>query len=264
MDSISASCRSLAFTRCWTVGHLRAVDRPGEPCAAGFFAIGAYVAGMLTCLPHGRSSWRWQCRRSRGERWPAPSVSGAAGEGADAGGRAPSRSRSGSPGFLNFDYQVARGDIRIGTHGGEGFRRYRYFPEHGWTDARCRAVHMDRGCAGDGHVVVDGPFTLRCSSARGRRGRDRAQSSGINITAVKVRPMTIGGVIVASAAVFAHYTTHIEHVQFGVVLADLRDRLSILGGLSMSLARCSPSSSSKVFARGLRFLGDWRNLRSED
>ena len=47
-----------------------------------------------------------------------------------------------------------------------------------------------------------------------------AQSAGINITVIKVSAMTAGGVIAGlGGGLFAHYTTHIEHVQFGVVLA---------------------------------------------
>src|SRR5947208_14163513 len=35
--------------------------------------------------------------------------------------------------FFNFDYQVARGEVKIGPAGGEGFRQIRFFPEHGWS-----------------------------------------------------------------------------------------------------------------------------------
>ena len=60
-----------------------------------------------------------------------------------------------------------------------------------------------------------------------------AQSAGINITAVKVSAMTVGGVIAGlGGGIFAHYTTHIEHVQFGVVLATFAIAYPILGGLS--------------------------------
>src|SRR6266851_4507500 len=101
---------------------------------AGFFAIGAYVAGMLTVLAH----------------WPlVPALAVAA----MAGGVV--ACAVGFPAlrvkglmlvvatlafgeavrlfFFNFDYQVARGEVKIGPAGGEGFRQIRYFPEHGWT-----------------------------------------------------------------------------------------------------------------------------------
>src|SRR3970282_2423582 len=35
--------------------------------------------------------------------------------------------------FFNFDYQIAKGNVKVGPLGGEGFRQIRYFPENGWT-----------------------------------------------------------------------------------------------------------------------------------
>src|SRR5258705_13014058 len=34
--------------------------------------------------------------------------------------------------IFNFDYQVAKGGIKVGPVGGEGFRQIRFFPENGW------------------------------------------------------------------------------------------------------------------------------------
>ena len=89
-----------------------------------------------------------------------------------------------------------------------------------------------------------------------------AQSSGINITAVKVSAMTIGGVIAGlGGGIFAHYTTHIEHVQFGVVLATFAIAYPILGGLSNVFGTLLAVIFIQGFLiEGLRFLGDWRNL----
>jgi branched-chain amino acid transport system permease protein len=89
-----------------------------------------------------------------------------------------------------------------------------------------------------------------------------AQSAGINITAVKVSAMTIGGVIAGlGGGLFAHYTTHIEHVQFGVVLATFAVAYPILGGLSNVFGTLLAVVFIQGFLiEGLRFLGDWRNL----
>jgi len=111
--------------------------------------------------------------------------------------------------------------------------------------------------------VVDGPVARRRGSARGRRGHEvAAQSTGINITAVKVSAMTVGGVIAgAGGGIFAHYTTHIEHVQFGVVLATFAIAYPILGGLSNVFGTLLAVLFVQGFLiEGLRFLGDWRNL----
>ncbi len=230
---------------------------------AGFFAVGAYVAAMLTVLA------RWPLV-------PALAVAAlAAGITACAVGFPALRVKGlmlvvatvafGEAVrlfFFNFDYQVARGDIRIGPHGGEGFRQIRYFPEHGWSTLQVLLFiwavvalvmaamwWMDRSRTG---------AVLRAV------GEDEmaAQSAGINITAVKVSAMTIGGLIAGlGGGLFAHYTTHIEHVQFGVVLATFAIAYPILGGLSNVFGTVFAVVFIQGFlVEGLRFLGDWRNL----
>jgi branched-chain amino acid transport system permease protein len=230
---------------------------------AGFFAVGAYVAGMLTVL----AAW---------PLIPALAVSAIAGATVACAVGFPALRVKGLMlvvatvafgeavrlFFFNFDYQVARGDIRIGPHGGEGFRQIRYFPEHGWTTldvalfiwtavvlVMAALWWMDRSRSG---------AVLRAV------GEDElaAQSSGINITAVKVSAMTIGGAIAGlGGGIFAHYTTHIEHVQFGVVLATFAIAYPILGGLSNVFGTLLAVIFIQGFLlEGLRFLGDWRNL----
>jgi len=230
---------------------------------AGFFAIGAYVAGMLTVLA----------------QWPLVVALIAAGIVAGAVACAVGFPALRVRGlmlvvatvafgeavrlfFFNFDYQIARGTIKVGPHGGEGFRQIRYFPEHGWSTldvvlfiwtvvalTMAALWWMDRSRAG---------AVLRAV------GEDEiaAQSSGINVTAVKVAAMAVGGVIAGvGGGLFAHYTTHIEHVQFGVVLATFAIAYPILGGLSNVFGTVLAVIFIQGFLiEGLRFLGDWRNL----
>jgi branched-chain amino acid transport system permease protein len=230
---------------------------------AGFFAIGAYVAGMLTVL----AQWALipallvaavvagtiACAVG----FPALRVKGLMLVVATAAFGEAVRLF-----FFNFNYQLERGEVRIGPHGGEGFRQIRYFPEHGWSTLDVMLFiwaavigvmlalwWMDRSRAG---------AVLRAV------GEDElaAQSSGINITAVKVSAMTVGGVIAGlGGGLFAHYTTHIEHIQFGVVLATFAIAYPILGGLSNVFGTLIAVIFIQGFLiEGLRFIGDWRNL----
>jgi branched-chain amino acid transport system permease protein len=230
---------------------------------AGFFAIGAYVAGMLTVLA------QWPLV-------PALLLAGVAGGVTACAVGFPALRVKGLMlvvatvafgeavrlFFFNFTYQLARGEIRLGPHGGEGFRQIRYFPEHGWSTldvllfiwavvvlVMAALWWMDRSRAG---------AVLRAV------GEDElaAQSTGINITAVKVSAMTVGGVIAGlGGGLFAHYTTHIEHVQFGVVLATFAIAYPILGGLSNVFGTLLAVIFIQGFLiEGLRFMGDWRNL----
>src|SRR6201988_5444314 len=74
--------------------------------------------------------------------------------------------------------------------------------------------------------------------------------------------MTIGGVIAGvGGGLFAHYTAHIEHVQFGVVLATFAVPYPILGGLSNVFGTLlAVIFIQRFLIEGLRFMGDWRNL----
>ncbi|MCZ7661408.1 MAG: branched-chain amino acid ABC transporter permease [Xanthobacteraceae bacterium] len=230
---------------------------------AGFFAVGAYVAGMLTVL----GGW---------PLIPALAVASlAAGIVACAVGFPALRVKGlmlvvattafGEAVrlfFFNFTYQLERGELRIGPHGGEGFRQIRYFPENGWSTLDVMLFIW---------VVVIAVMAALWWMDRSRIGavlravgEDElaAQSSGINVTAVKVSAMTIGGLIAGlGGGLFAHYTTHIEHVQFGVVLATFAVAYPILGGLSNVFGTLIAVIFIQGFLiEGLRFMGDWRNL----
>jgi branched-chain amino acid transport system permease protein len=164
--------------------------------------------------------------------------------------------------FFNFTYQIQAGSLRLGPHGAEGFRQIRYFPEHGWSTLQVMLFIWVVVA-----LVMGGLWWLdrsRVGTVLRAVGEDElaAQSSGINITAVKVSAMTIGGVIAGvGGGIFAHYTTHIEHVQFGVVLATFAIAYPILGGLSNVFGTLLAVIFIQGFLiEGLRFMGDWRNL----
>jgi branched-chain amino acid transport system permease protein len=72
----------------------------------------------------------------------------------------------------------------------------------------------------------------------------------------------VGGCIAGLAGgVFAHYATHIEHNNFGILLATFAIAYPIIGGLS-SLAGTllAVIFIQGILLEGLRFLGDWRSL----
>jgi branched-chain amino acid transport system permease protein len=89
-----------------------------------------------------------------------------------------------------------------------------------------------------------------------------AQSVGVNLTAVKVSAMTIGGAIAGvGGGLYAHYTTHIEHLSFNILLATFAIAYPIVGGLRSVFGTLIAVIFVQGFlVEGLRFLGDWRNL----
>lgn len=230
---------------------------------AGFFAIGAYLAGMLTVL----SGWHIvpamllaavaSAFVATVVGFPALRVKGlmlvvatlAFGEAVRIF-------------WFNFDYQIAKGNIQVGPLGGEGFKQIRYFPENGWSTADVALFIWAWVVAA--MVALWWLDRSRVGSVLRAVGEDElaAQSVGINLTAVKVSAMTIGGFIAGlGGAIYAHYTTHIEHLNFGVVLATFAIAYPILGGLSSVIGVLI----AVIFIQGflvevLRFMGDWRNL----
>lgn len=230
---------------------------------AGFFAIGAYTAGVMTVIGDAHIL--------------TAIVTGAAAAGVVA-------ALIGFPAlrvrglmlvvatvafgeavrllFFNFTWRVEKDGVMVGPTGTEGFRQIRYFPENGWSTLDVTLLiwavtalvlaalwWMDRSRAG---------AVLRATGA----DELAAQSVGVSITAVKVSAMAIGGVIAGlGGGLYAHVTTHIEHAQFGVMLATFAIAYPILGGLSSVFGTVLAVIFVQGFLiEGLRFMGDWRNL----
>jgi len=133
--------------------------------------------------------------------------------------------------WFNFDYQIEKKGIVVGPQGGEGFKQIRFFPENGWSTLDV-AIFI--------WVIVALVMLALWWTDRSRAGtvlravgEDElaAQSVGINLTAVKVGAFAAGGFIAGiGGAIYAHYTTHIEHLNFGVMLATFAIAYPILGG----------------------------------
>jgi branched-chain amino acid transport system permease protein len=230
---------------------------------AGFFAVGAYVSAMLTVL----AGWHLVPAIGVGAvagaitacavGFPALRVKGlmlviatlAFGEGVRLF-------------FFNFDYQVAKGGIKVGPLGGEGFRQIRFFPEHGWTTLEVMLFVW-------AWVVLAMALLWwfdrsRYGAVLRAVGEDEvaAQAVGVNLTAAKVSAMTIGGAIAGvGGGLYSHYTTHIEHSSFNILVATFAIAYPIVGGLrSVFGTLLAVIFVQGVLIEGLRFLGDWRNL----
>lgn len=230
---------------------------------AGFFAVGAYTAGMLTVL----AGWHLV---------PALGVSAMSGAAVACAVGFPALRVKGlmlviatlafGEGvrlfFFNFDYQIAKGGLQVGPLGGEGFRQIRFFPENGWETGEVMLFIW---------AFVVAAMALLWWFDRSRYGtvlravgEDElaAQSVGVNLTAVKVSAMTVGGAIAGiGGGLYAHYTTHIEHASFNILVATFAIAYPIVGGLRNVFGTLLAVIFVQGFlVEGLRFLGDWRNL----
>jgi branched-chain amino acid transport system permease protein len=230
---------------------------------AGFFAIGAYTAGILTVL------FQWTIL-------PAL-VAGAvlAGFFAFLIGFPALRVRGlmlvvatiafsefVRMFFFNVNWRETIDNVEVGPDSTQGFREIRFFSANGWEvwevtlfvwffviAVMAGLWWMDRSRAG---------AVLRAV------GEDElaAQSVGLNLTAVKVAAMTVGGVIAGiGGSLYAHTATYIDHLTFTVLLAVFAIAYPILGGLSSVFGTLAAVVFIQgILIEGLRFLGDWRNV----
>ena len=229
----------------------------------GFFAIGAYSAGMLTTM------WQWPIL-------PALLVGGLlAGIVAVIVGFPALRVKGlmlvvatmafaevVRLGFFNLTWQVSSPDGMIGPDGSLGFGGIRYFPSNGWSTLEvCVFIWILVGVV---FLVLGWLDRSRAGIIWRAVGEDElaAQSVGINLTTAKVSAFGVGGVIAGLAGgVFAHYATHIEHSNFNILLATFAIAYPIIGGLASLWGVLLAAAFVQGFLiEGLRFLGDWRSL----
>jgi branched-chain amino acid transport system permease protein len=164
--------------------------------------------------------------------------------------------------FFNLKWQVQTPNGPIGPDGGLGFGGIRYFPANAWSGLEILTLIW---CLVAGVMLV---LWLLDRSRIGTLwravGEDEvaAQSAGINLTAAKVSAFGIGGAIAGLAGgIFSHNTTHIEHGNFTILLATFAIAYPIIGGLKSLLGTLIAVVFIQGFLiEGLRFLGDWRSL----
>ena len=164
--------------------------------------------------------------------------------------------------FFNLNWRETIDNVEVGPDSTQGFREIRFFSANGWEvwevtlfvwffviAVMAGLWWMDRSRAG---------AVLRAV------GEDElaAQSVGLNLTAVKVAAMTVGGVIAGiGGSLYAHTATYIDHLTFTVLLATFAIAYPILGGLSSVFGTLAAVVFIQgILIEGLRFLGDWRNV----
>jgi branched-chain amino acid transport system permease protein len=164
--------------------------------------------------------------------------------------------------FFNLKWQVQTPTGPIGPDGGLGFGGIRYFPANAWSGLEILTLIW---------CLVAAVMLILWLLDRSRIGtlwravgedEVAAQSAGINLTAAKVSAFGIGGAIAGLAGgIFSHNTTHIEHGNFTILLATFAIAYPIIGGLKSLLGTLiAVVFIQGLLIEGLRFLGDWRSL----
>jgi len=164
--------------------------------------------------------------------------------------------------FYNLKWRVVRDGAEIGPDGTMGFAEIRYFNDNGWLNWEVTiflwvfvAVVM---------ALIWWSDKTRIGAVLRAVGEDElaADSTGINVTVVKVAAMTAGGVVAGLAgSLYAHQVTDLDHHTFTVLLATFAIAYPILGGLSNVFGTLiAVLFIQGLLVEGLRFLGDWRML----
>ncbi len=164
--------------------------------------------------------------------------------------------------FYNLKWRVVRDGAEIGPDGTMGFAEIRYFNDNGWLNWEVTiflwifvAVVM---------AMIWWADKTRIGAVLRAVGEDElaADSTGINVTVVKVAAMTAGGVVAGLAgSLYAHQVTDLDHHTFTVLLATFAIAYPILGGLSNVFGTLiAVVFIQGLLIEGLRFLGDWRML----
>lgn len=243
----------------WCVLHTGQVSL----AQGGFFAIGAYAAGMLTAM----AGWPLLLALPAGAAFAA-AVAVAVGfpalrvKGLMLVVATTAFAEIVRLTFFNLKWRVETPQGPVGPDGGLGFGGIRYFQANGWTPWQILALIWA--------LVALAMLALwwldrsRIGTLWRAVGEDEvaAQSAGVNLTTAKVSAFGIGGAIAGLAGgLFSHTTTHIEHGNFTILLATFAIAYPILGGLkSLAGTLLAVVFIQGVLVEGLRFLGDWRSL----
>ncbi len=164
--------------------------------------------------------------------------------------------------FFNLVWRVNQNGVEVGPDGAQGFREIRYFAANSWEQ-----IHIVILMWSIVFVVMMALWWLdkaKAGAVLRAVGNDEiaAQSSGVNLTKVKVSAMTAGGFIAGiGGGLYAHSTTYIDHNSFTILLATFAVSYPILGGLRNVFGTLfAVIFIQGLLIEGLRFLGDYRTL----
>jgi branched-chain amino acid transport system permease protein len=164
--------------------------------------------------------------------------------------------------FFNLNWRVMVDGQEVGPDSTQGFREIRYYAANGWNEIEVVSFIWFFV------ILVMAVFwwldKVRVGSVLRAVGADElaAQSSGINLTLVKVAAMTGGGLVAGlGGGLYAHSVTYVDHNTFTILLATFAVAYPILGGTSTVFGTLiAVIFLQGVMIEGFRFMGDYRNI----
>ncbi len=161
--------------------------------------------------------------------------------------------------LVYFTRQV--GNAEVGPVGPEGFRHISYFNDNGWTTLEVMLLVV----AIVSIVLVVYAFLERSRLGATVRavGADElaAATAGVNVVWIKVGAFAIGAAAAGlSGGLYAHYTTFLSPLAFGLSVAIIAVAYVLVGGLGSWLGPVVGVLFFLALTEGLRFLGEYRMM----
>lgn len=163
--------------------------------------------------------------------------------------------------FLNVRYTRTIDGREVGPNGAEGFRHIRYVFDGGITGAQYLGIIL----LGLAVVVVLIAWLDRSKLGARFRAVEEDETAaamvGINVTRVKVLGFALGGAVAGlSGGLFVHYSTYIDHEMVALPLAIASVTYPILGGLGSVAGPLLGAVLLVSLTEGLRVLHDFREF----
>ena len=164
--------------------------------------------------------------------------------------------------FFNLRWRFEINGLEVGPDGAQGFREIRYFAANGWEIYEI--VWLIWTIVAVATILLWWLDQIKAGAILRAIGSDElaAESSGINVTSVKIVAMACGGVIAGlGGGLYAHSTTYVDHNTFTVLLATFAVSYPLVGGLKSVFGTLAAVIFIQgILIEGFRFLGDYRTI----
>ena len=161
--------------------------------------------------------------------------------------------------IVYFTRQV--GGAEVGPVGPEGFRHISYFNDNGWTTLDVMLLVV---------AIVSIVLVIYALLERSRLGATvravgadelAAATAGVNVVWIKVGAFAIGAATAGlGGGLYAHYTTFLSPLAFGLSIAIVAVAYVLVGGLGSWLGPVAGVLFFLALTEGLRFLGEYRMM----
>ncbi len=163
---------------------------------------------------------------------------------------------------LNIVYYTREvGGAEVGPVGPEGFRHISYFNDNGWTTFDVMILVV---------AIVAVVLVFYAVLERSRLGATMravgadelaAATAGISVVWIKVGAFAIGAAAAGlGGGLYAHYTTFLSPLAFGLSIAIIAVAYVLVGGLGSWLGPVVGVLFFLALTEGLRFLGEYRMM----